>query len=88
MHGWDQFGSTATTRRVKELLNEFVSQRSYFLLASLNYLMNSFLGGAASGSAGSQFHSIQSNSSSVRFGSTVPVANPELLHIIADVSDA
>ena len=30
------------------LLNEFVSQRSYFLLASLNYLMNLFLGGAIS----------------------------------------
>ena len=28
-----------------KLLNEFVSQRSYFLLASLNYLMNLFLGG-------------------------------------------
>ena len=26
------------------ILNEFVSQRSYFLLASLNYLMNLFLG--------------------------------------------
>ena len=25
-----------------KLLNEFVSQRSYFLLASLNYLMNLF----------------------------------------------
>ena len=31
-----------------KLLNEFVSQRSYFLLASLNYLMNLFLGGAIS----------------------------------------
>ena len=29
-----------------KLLNEFVSQRSYFLLASLNYLMNLFLGEA------------------------------------------
>ena len=31
-----------------KLSNEFVSQRSYFLLASLNYLMNLFLGGAIS----------------------------------------
>ena len=31
-----------------KLLNEFVSQRSCFLLASLNYLMNFFLGGAIS----------------------------------------
>ena len=32
-----------------KLLNEFVSQRSYFLLASLNYLTHLFLGGAISG---------------------------------------
>ena len=31
-----------------KLLNEFVSQRSHFLLASLNDLMNLFLGGAIS----------------------------------------
>ena len=31
-----------------KLLNELVAQRSYFLLASLNYLMNLFLGGAIS----------------------------------------
>ena len=31
-----------------KLLKNCVSQRSYFLLASLNYLMNLFLGGAIS----------------------------------------
>ena len=43
-----------------KLLNEFVSQRSYFLLASLSYLMNLFLGGAMS--------SLMTCQSSVRLG--------------------